>query len=82
MWGRCRHLTVKRDTMDTMKVEALTLAHKVDGMWHVSLQYYPCNVNNKILFLSRWNSLGSQILVGLHLGGYGTTHLLFCKTTK
>lgn len=50
--GRCRHLTVKRDTMDTMKVEELTLAHKVDGMWHVSLQYYLCNVNNKILFLT------------------------------
>lgn len=65
-----------------MRVEKLMLAHMVDGMWHVSLEYYLCNVNNKILFLSRWYSLGSRILVGLHLDEYGTMHLLCSKTTK
>jgi hypothetical protein len=32
MRGRCRYVTVNRDTLNATKVEGITLAHKVDGM--------------------------------------------------
>lgn len=50
---------------------------KVDGMWHVLVQYYLDKINNEIIFLSTCDSLGCQIMVALHLGEYDTTHLCY-----